>query len=77
MATNQAVVHPSHTAALSQTPLLQVLRDELFTLESERLTGKISEAQYNKMKPALETVLQSALERQERAAQQQKKTVAA
>ncbi len=51
---------PSHVAP---TALLQVLRDELFTLESERLTGKITDAQYNRLKPALETVLQNALER--------------
>ncbi len=66
----------SHIAAGLQSSLLQVLRDELFTLESERLTGKITDAQYAKMKPALETVLKSALERQERATQQEKATTA-
>ncbi len=55
------VLSNSHVAP---TALLQVLRDELFTLESERLTGKITDAQYNRLKPALETVLQNALERQ-------------
>lgn len=43
--------------------LMQVLRDELFTLESERLTGKITQAEYDRVKPALETVLQHALAR--------------
>ncbi|AFL88408.1 hypothetical protein Terro_2501 [Terriglobus roseus DSM 18391] len=43
--------------------LLNVLRDELFTLESDRLTGKITEEQYARVKPALEVVLQNALER--------------
>jgi hypothetical protein len=43
--------------------LLTVLRDELFTLESDRLTGKITEEQYARVKPALEIVLQNALER--------------
>ncbi len=49
---------------LAPTALLQVLRDELFTLESDKLTGKITEAQYNRLKPALETILHNALERQ-------------
>ena len=43
--------------------LMQVLRDELFTLESERLTGRITQAEYDRVKPALETVLQHALTR--------------
>ena len=43
--------------------LLTVLRDELFTLESDRLTGKITDEQYARLKPALEIVLQNALER--------------
>lgn len=43
--------------------LMQVLRDELFTLESERLTGKITQAEYDRVKPALEVVLQHALSR--------------
>ena len=65
------------TPASSHLSLLQVLRDELFTLESERLTGKITDAQYSKLKPALETVLQSALQRQERADTAAKITTAA
>ena len=55
----------THAAAapVSNTTLMSVLRDELFTLESDRLTGKITQEQYDKVKPALETVLQNALER--------------
>ena len=49
--------------ALAPSSLMAVLRDELFTLESERLTGRISPEQYARLKPALETVLQHALER--------------
>ncbi len=49
---------------LAPTALLQVLRDELFTLESERLTGKITDADYSRLKPALEIILQHALQRQ-------------
>ena len=43
--------------------MLNALRDELFTLESDRLTGRITPEQYGKVKPALEIVLQNALER--------------
>lgn len=64
----------SPTAAAITTPtvaapsnLLSVLRDELFQLESDKLTGKITEEQYARVKPALEIVLQNALERQKNA----------
>lgn len=50
------------------TSLLNVLRDELFTLESDKLTGKITEEQYARVKPALEIVLQNALQRNKPAA---------
>lgn len=53
-------------APVGTSTLLSVLRDELFQLESEKLTGKISEEQYARVKPALEIVLQNALERQNR-----------
>lgn len=52
---------PAHTAPAA---LLQVLRDELFTLESEKLTGKVDAEQYSRLKSALEIILQNALERQ-------------
>ena len=64
-----SVATPQTIAAAAPPPpesgalLMQVLRDELFTLESERLTGKISQAEYDRVKPALETVLQHALTR--------------
>jgi hypothetical protein len=45
-------------------PLLAVLKDELFTLETERLEGKLSEAEYAEQKSALEVVLRRALARQ-------------
>ncbi len=51
------------TAVHTSGNLLTVLRDELFTLESDRLTGKITDEQYARLKPALEIVLQNALER--------------
>ena len=53
-------------APMREATLLAVLRDELFTLESEKLTGKISAEQYGRLKPAIETLLQNALERDAR-----------
>ena len=53
--------NPSTLAPANTT--LAALRDELFTLESDRLTGRISQDDYNRVKPALETVLQYALQR--------------
>lgn len=61
-----ASVVPSH-ANVAPANLLSVLRDELFQLESDKLTGKITEEQYARVKPALEIVLQNALERQKNA----------
>lgn len=61
-----ATVIPSH-ANVAPATLLSVLRDELFQLESDKLTGKITEEQYARVKPALEIVLQNALERQKNA----------
>jgi hypothetical protein len=44
--------------------LLAALKEELFTLETERLEGKLSECEYAEQKAALETVLRRALSRQ-------------
>ena len=41
--------------------LLSVLKEELFTLESEKLTGAVTPAEYAETKAALETVLKRAL----------------
>jgi 5-hydroxyisourate hydrolase-like protein (transthyretin family) len=43
--------------------LLQALKDELFEIETDRLSGKLSEAQYREQKAALEVVLRRALAR--------------
>ena len=43
--------------------LLQVLRDEMFTLESDKLTGKVGVEEYTRVKAALEVVLHYALKR--------------
>lgn len=54
-------------AHLPQATIMHALRDELFALESDRLTNRITPEQYARVKPALETVLQYALEREKQA----------
>jgi hypothetical protein len=51
------------TPASSSASLLSVLKEELFALESEKLSGTISAAEYAEQKPALETVMKRALKR--------------
>ena len=46
-----------------QTLLLQSLKEELFSLETDRLQNRISESEYLEQKAALETVLRRALNR--------------
>jgi hypothetical protein len=48
----------------SSASLLAALKDELFTLETDRLEGKLSDADYVEIKSALEVVLRRALARQ-------------
>ncbi len=43
--------------------LLEALKEELFAIESEKIAGKLSPAEYADLKAALETVLRRALER--------------
>jgi hypothetical protein len=42
---------------------LQTLKDELFALETDRATGKLTEAEYTEQKAALEVVLKRAINR--------------
>jgi hypothetical protein len=51
------------TPANRNASLLNVLKEELFSLESEKLSGTISAADYDEVKAALETVLKRALKR--------------
>ena len=51
-------------ASASGAPLLAALKDELFALETERLEGKLTEADYTQLKGAFEIVLRRALNRQ-------------
>ena len=57
---------PIHGAAFAapvskNSALLNALKEELFALESEKLTGNIAPAEYTEVKTALETVLKRAL----------------
>jgi hypothetical protein len=65
-----AAVTPTSTAAAGPAPaqdhsgmLLQALKEELFQLEIERQQGKISPAEYEKTKAALDQTLNRALTR--------------
>jgi hypothetical protein len=51
--------------AAPSTPggLLAALKDELFTLETDHLQGKLSDVEYEQQKQALELVLRRALAR--------------
>ncbi len=49
--------------ATKNAALLNALKDELFALESEKLSGKLKPEEYTEAKAALETVLKRALRR--------------
>jgi hypothetical protein len=55
----QAVAPPAD----KNTALLNALKEELFALESEKITGTLAPDEYAKVKAALETVLKHALKR--------------
>jgi hypothetical protein len=62
--TSAAASSPLHIAqGTKNTALLNALKEELFALESERLTGSLSPAEYAEVKAALEIVLKRALNR--------------
>ena len=54
---------PSATPAGKNNALLNALKEELFALESEKLSDTITAADYAEVKAALETVLKRALKR--------------
>ncbi len=73
--------HPTPAANLHGIPaphdghlLLAALKEELFSVESDRLQGKLSEADYLEQKSALEVVLRRALHRSNSATQPQPQT---
>jgi hypothetical protein len=53
----------THAPTTGPGALLQALKDELFELETDRLSGKLTDAQYAEHKAALEVVLKRALAR--------------
>jgi Carboxypeptidase regulatory-like domain len=55
--------HPAATPAAKNTALLNVLKEELFAIESEKISGTITPEEYAEVKAALETVLKRALKR--------------
>jgi hypothetical protein len=54
---------PMPIAPLSGRTTLDALKEELFTLETDRLSGKLDETEYAEHKAALETILKRALKR--------------
>jgi hypothetical protein len=50
-----------HNPATTQAPLLQALKDELFSIETDRLAGRLTEAEYAEQKAALDLILRRAL----------------
>ena len=53
----------SGTATIRSATVLDVLKDELFALETERLSGRLTDVEYAQQKGALEIVLRRALSR--------------
>ena len=58
-----AYVPAGTSAAAKNTALMNALKEELFTVESEKLSGKVKPEEYAEVKAALETVLKRALQR--------------
>ena len=58
-----ADVRPGEPGGAGESSTLSVLKEELFSLETERLQGKISDAEYAEHKAALEQVLRRVLNR--------------
>jgi hypothetical protein len=58
-----AAVAGSHEPVPAQGSVLATLKEELFSLETERLEGRLNEAEYSEQKAAIEVVLKRALAR--------------
>jgi shikimate kinase len=54
---------PAQAGTASSSALLNALKEELFTLESEKINGTITPEEYASVKSALEIVLKRALNR--------------
>jgi hypothetical protein len=60
-----AVAAPVAAGATRPGSMLQTLKDELFELETDRLAGKLTDAEYAEHKAAFDVVLRRALGRTE------------
>jgi hypothetical protein len=58
-----ASVASTTSASVSHSALLGIVKEELFAIESERLSGTLSEAEYTQIRTGLEAVLKRALAR--------------
>jgi hypothetical protein len=58
-ATSPLLVSPQ----AQNTQLLSALKEEIFALETDKLQGKLTEAEYTQTKAALELILVRALQR--------------
>ncbi len=61
----QPIAGYTATPANKNVALLSVLKDEMFELESERIAGTVSSAEYAEQKAALEIVLKRALKKKQ------------
>jgi 5-hydroxyisourate hydrolase-like protein (transthyretin family) len=68
LAAAQNGVYPAAAPAHGTSVLLRALKDELFVLETDRLAGRLSEAEYAAHKTAFDVVLRRAMARSEAAA---------
>jgi hypothetical protein len=59
-----AYAAPQPSAASHNATLLSVLKEEMFAIESEKLSGALSATDYKEQKSALEVVLKRALKKQ-------------
>jgi hypothetical protein len=55
---------PANSSAAKSSMLLEALKEEMFQLELEHRTGKITQSEYEKTKAALDQTLDRALKRQ-------------
>jgi hypothetical protein len=60
----QPATRPGVAPLADNASLLGILKEELFALEQEKVSGKISIAEYNETKTGLEAVLKRALKNQ-------------
>ena len=63
LAAAQSAVYPAAAPATGPGVLLHALKDELFVLETDRLAGRLSEAEYAAHKTAFDIVLRRAMTR--------------